>query len=182
MKLGAYLAYIWKIEIREDLKWIRLIMNFGKRWEKLLKKNNIIVILENYKTLKQFTIQVENVKFSKEEIDQAKQKELEKMMEEVFSSKEIYLESVYKKHLQTKLFLNFLESTFKEYIKETEISMKPKSELKIAILSEVYMEGKEIKQFLYEHNLGYGRTFYYARNELYEELAVRVFGIYALKL
>ena len=110
------------------------------------------------------------------------QKELEKMMEEVFSSKEIYLESVYKKHLQTKLFLNFLESTFKEYIKETEISMKPKSELKIAILSEVYMEGKEIKQFLYEHNLGYGRTFYYARNELYEELAVRVFGIYALKL
>ena len=81
--------------------------------------NNIIVILENYKTLKQFTIQVENVKFSKEEIDQAKQKELEKMMEEVFSSKEIYLESVYKKHLQTKLFLNFLESTFKEYIKET---------------------------------------------------------------
>ena len=94
--------------------------------------NNIIVILENYKTLKQFTIQVENVKFSKEEIDQAKQKELEKMMEEVFSSKEIYLESVYKKHLQTKLFLNFLESTFKEYIKETEISMKPKSELKIA--------------------------------------------------
>ena len=106
----------------------------------------------------------------------------EKMMEEVFSSKEIYLESVYKKHLQTKLFLNFLESTFKEYIKETEISMKPKSELKIAILSEVYMEGKEIKQFLYEHNLGYGRTFYYARNELYEELAVRVFGIYALKL
>ena len=74
------------------------------------------------------------------------------------------------------------ESTFKEYIKETEISMKPKSELKIAILSEVYMEGKEIKQFLYEHNLGYGRTFYYARNELYEELAVRVFGIYALKL
>lgn len=144
--------------------------------------NNIIVILENYKTLKQFTIQVENVKFSKEEIDQAKQKELEKMMEEVFSSKEIYLESVYKKHLQTKLFLNFLESTFKEYIKETEISMKPKSELKIAILSEVYMEGKEIKQFLYERNLGYGRTFYYARNELYEELAVRVFGIYALKL
>ena len=89
--------------------------------------NNIIVILENYKTLKQFTIQVENVKFSKEEIDQAKQKELEKMMEEVFSSKEIYLESVYKKHLQTKLFLNFLESTFKEYIKETEISMKPKN-------------------------------------------------------
>ena len=33
--------------------------------------NNIIVILENYKTLKQFTVQVENVKFSKEEIDQA---------------------------------------------------------------------------------------------------------------
>ena len=133
--------------------------------------NNIIVILENYKTLKQFTAQVENVKFSKEEIDQAKQKELERMMEEVFASKEIYLESLYKKHLQTRLFLNFLE-----------ISMKPKSELKIAILSEVYMEGKEIKQFLYEHNLGYGRTFYYARNELYEELAVRVFGIYALKL
>ena len=46
--------------------------------------NNIIVILENYKTLKQFTAQVENVKFSKEEIDQAKQKELERMMEEVF--------------------------------------------------------------------------------------------------
>ena len=144
--------------------------------------NNVIVILENYKTLKQFTAQVENVKFSKEEIDQAKQKELERMMEEVFASKEIYLESLYKKHLQTRLFLNFLESTFKEYIKETEISMKPKSELKIAILSEVYMEGKEIKQFFYEHNLGYGRTFYYARNELYEELAVRVFGIYALKL
>lgn len=144
--------------------------------------NNVIVILENYKTLKQFTAQVENVKFSKEEIDQAKQKELERMMEEVFASKEIYLESLYKKHLQTRLFLNFLESTFKEYIKETEISMKPKSELKIAILSEVYMEGKEIKQFLYEYNLGYGRTFYYARNELYEELAVRVFGIYALKL
>ena len=122
--------------------------------------NNVIVILENYKTLKQFTAQVENVKFSKEEIDQAKQKELERMMEEVFASKEIYLESLYKKHLQTRLFLNFLESTFKEYIKETEISMKPKSELKIAILSEVYMEGKEIKQFLYEHNLGYGRTFY----------------------
>ena len=95
--------------------------------------NNVIVILENYKTLKQFTAQVENVKFSKEEIDQAKQKELERMMEEVFASKEIYLESLYKKHLQTRLFLNFLESTFKEYIKETEISMKPKSELKIAI-------------------------------------------------
>ena len=63
--------------------------------------NNIIVILENYKTLKQFTAQVENVKFSKEEIDQAKQKELERMMEEVFASKEIYLESLYKKHLQT---------------------------------------------------------------------------------
>lgn len=102
--------------------------------------NNIIVILENYKTLKQYTAQVENVKFSKEEIDQAKQKELEKMMEEVFASKEIYLESLYKKHLQTRLFLNFLESTFKEYIKETEISMKPKSELKIAILSEVVLE------------------------------------------
>lgn len=75
--------------------------------------NNVIVILENYKTLKQFTAQVENVKFSKEEIDQAKQKELERMMEEVFASKEIYLESLYKKHLQTRLFLNFLESTFK---------------------------------------------------------------------
>lgn len=144
--------------------------------------NNTIVILENYKTLKQFTAQVENVKFSKEEIDQAKEKELEKMMEEVFSSKEVYLESLYKKHLQTRLFLNFLESTFKEYIEKTEISMKPKSELKIAILSEVYMDGKDIKQFLYEHKLGYGRTFYYARNELYEELAVRIFGIYALKL
>ena len=81
--------------------------------------NNTIVILENYKTLKQFTAQVENVKFSKEEIDQAKEKELEKMMEEVFSSKEVYLESLYKKHLQTRLFLNFLESTFKEYIEKT---------------------------------------------------------------
>ena len=65
--------------------------------------NNVIVILENYKTLKQFTAQVENVKFSKEEIDQAKQKELERMMEEVFSSKDIYLESLYKKNLQIRL-------------------------------------------------------------------------------
>ena len=163
--------------IKEELSKIDVRkMNFDK------SINNVIVILENYKTLKQFVAQVENVKFSKEEIDQAKQKELEKMMEEVFETKEIYLESLYKKHLQTRLFLNFLESTFKEYIKETRISMKPKSELKISILSEVYMEGKEIKQFLYEHDLGYGRTFYYARNELYEELAVRVFGIYALKL
>lgn len=144
--------------------------------------NNTVVILENFKTLKQFTEQVENVKFSQEEIDQAKEKELEKMMKEVFSNREIYLESLYKKHLQTRLFLNFLENTFKEYIKETEISMKPKSELKIAILSEVYIEGKDIKQFLYEHNLGYGRTFYYARNELYEEMALRMFGIYALKI
>lgn len=163
--------------IREELSKIDVRkMSFDKCL------NNTIIILENYKTLKQYIAQVEDIKFSKEEIDQAKQKELEKMMEEVFESKEIYLESLYKKHLQTRLFLNFLESTFKEYIKETEISMKPKSELKISILSEVYIEGKEIKQFLYEHNLGYGRTFYYARNELYEELAVRIFGIYALKL
>ena len=74
--------------------------------------NNIIVILENYKTLKQFTIQVENVKFSKEEIDQAKQKELEKMMEEVFSSKEIYLESVYKKALHQYLRKNIYKLNF----------------------------------------------------------------------
>lgn len=144
--------------------------------------NNTIVILEKYKTLRDFTEQVENVKFSQEEIDQAKEKELEKLMEEVFSNKEIYLESLYKKHLQTKLFLNFLDSTFEKYIEETEISMKPKSELKIAILSEIYIEGKEIKQFLYDRDLKYGRTFYYARNELYEELAIRIFGIYALKL
>lgn len=144
--------------------------------------NNTIIILEKYKTLRDFTEQVENVKFSKEEIDQAKEKELEKLMEEVFSNKEIYLESLYKKHLQTKLFLNFLDNTFEKYIEETEISMKPKSELKIAILSEIYIEGKEIKQFLYDRDLKYGRTFYYARNELYEELAVRIFGIYALKL
>lgn len=143
--------------------------------------NNTIAILEKYKTLLEFTKQVENVKFSKEEIDQAKEKELEKLMEEVFSNKEIYLESLYKKHLQTKLFLNFLDNTFKKYIEETEISMKPKSELKIAILSEIYIEGKEIKQFLYDRDLKYGRTFYYARNELYEELAIRIFGIYALK-
>lgn len=144
--------------------------------------NNTIVILEKYKTLRDFTEQVENVKFSPEEIDQAKEKELEKLMEEVFSNKEIYLESLYKKHLQTKLFLNFLDNTFEKYIEETEISMKPKSELKIAILSEIYIEGKEIKQFLYDRDLKYGRTFYYARNELYEELAIRIFGIYALKL
>lgn len=144
--------------------------------------NNITIILDNYKTLKQFVEQVENVKFSQEEIDQAKEKELEKIMREVFSSKEIYLESLYKKHLQTKLFLNFLDNTFAEYIKETRATVKPKNDLKIAILSEVYMQGKDIKLFLYEHNLGYGRTFYYARNELYDELAVRVFGMYALKL
>lgn len=144
--------------------------------------NNTIVILEKYKTLRDFTEQVENVKFSQEEIDQAKEKELEKLMEEVFSNKEIYLESLYKKHLQTKLFLNFLDNTFEKYIEETEISMKPKSELKIAILSEIYIEGKEIKQFLYDRDLKYGRTFYYARNELFEELAIRIFGIYALKL
>lgn len=168
-------------KIREIVKEEFSEIDFRKmNYERCI--HNITIILENYKNLKQFVAQVENVQFSKEEIDVAKEKELEGMMREVFSTKEIYLESLYKKHLQTKLFLNFLDNTFKEYIEITENSMKAKSNLKIAILSEVYMEGKEIKQFLYEHKLGYGRTFYYARSELFEELAIRVFGIYALKL
>ena len=168
-------------KIREIVKEEISKVDFRKiNYERCI--NNMTEILENYKNLKQFVDQVENVKFSKAEIDVATEKELERIMEEVFSTKEIYLESLYKKHLQTKLFLNFLDNTFKEYITVTENSMKPKSELKIAILTEVYIEGKEMKQFLYEHKLGYGRTFYYARTELFEELAVRVFGIYALKL
>ena len=86
----------------------------------------------------------------------------------LFSEDEIYLESLLKSKYQTKLFIDFINRVFDNYLKcETNDKIEARKRI---ILKELYIKGKKQSEFIFEY-YEVERTFYTDKDKLIKDLA-----------
>ena len=97
----------------------------------------------------------------------------------LFSEDEIYLESLLKSKYQTKLFINFINRVFNNYLNgKTKDKIETRKRI---ILKELYIKGKKQSEFIYD-NYEVERTFYTDKDKLIKDLAPYFFGIKGLNI
>ncbi len=137
------------------------------QYEEVLNKTE--EILKNYKRLSEHIVLTDKEKETlKDETDEFHNKELENIMTGLFSEDELYLESLLKSKYQTKLFIDFINRVFNNYL-----SGKTKDKIetrKRIILKELYIKGKKQSEFIYD-NYEVERTFYTDKDKLIKDLA-----------
>ena len=137
------------------------------QYEEILNKTE--EILKNYKKLSDHIVLTEKDKeILKNETEEFQNKQFENIMTGLFSEDEIYLESLLKSKYQTKLFIDFINRVFDNYLK-CEINDKIEARKRI-ILKELYIKGKKQSEFIFKY-YGVERTFYTDKDKLIKDLA-----------
>ena len=137
------------------------------QYEEILNKTE--EILKNYKKLSDHIVLTEEDKqILKNETEEFQNKQFENIMTGLFSEDEIYLESLLKSKYQTKLFIDFINRVFDNYLK-CEINDKIEARKRI-ILKELYIKGKKQSEFIFEY-YEVERTFYTDKDKLIKDLA-----------
>lgn len=137
------------------------------QYEEILNKTE--EILKNYKKLSDHIVLTEKDKeILKNETEEFQNKQFENIMTGLFSEDEIYLESLLKSKYQTKLFIDFINRVFDNYLK-CEINDKIEARKRI-ILKELYIKGKKQSEFIFEY-YEVERTFYTDKDKLIKDLA-----------
>ena len=137
------------------------------QYEEILNKTE--EILKNYKKLSEHIVLTEEDKqILKNETEEFQNKQFENIMTGLFSEDEIYLESLLKSKYQTKLFIDFINRVFDNYLK-CEINDKIEARKRI-ILKELYIKGKKQSEFIFEY-YEVERTFYTDKDKLIKDLA-----------
>ena len=134
-------------------------------------------ILKNYKNIKFNLEKIEKNYFTKEEIELAKIKEIKYLMNSNFNNNDTKFQEKYSEYIKTKRYLNFLNDTFKEYIKNAEDDGTLKYELKISYLKDIVMKGMKVKDFINKYVPNNPNYFYRAKNEVIKEITPLLWGI-----
>ena len=137
------------------------------RYDEILNKTE--EILKNYKKLSDHIVLTEEDKqILKNETEEFQNKQFENIMTGLFSEDEIYLESLLKSKYQTKLFIDFINRVFDNYLKcETNDKIEARKRI---ILKELYIKGKKQSEFIFEY-YEVERTFYTDKDKLIKDLA-----------
>ena len=137
------------------------------QYEEILNKTE--EILKNYKKLSDHIVLTEKDKeILKNETEEFQNKQFENIMTGLFSEDEIYLESLLKSKYQTKLFIDFINRVFDNYLKcETNDKIEARKRI---ILKELYIKGKKQSEFIFEY-YEVERTFYTDKDKLIKDLA-----------
>ena len=141
------------------------------QYEEILNKTE--EILKNYKKLSDHIVLTEEDKqILKNETEEFQNKQFENIMTGLFSEDEIYLESLLKSKYQTKLFIDFINRVFDNYLKcETNDKIEARKRI---ILKELYIKGKKQSEFIFEY-YEVERTFYTDKDKLIKDLATYFF-------
>lgn len=148
------------------------IMN---KWnEERLQKTESI--LNGYKKLKDF---INTINFTDKEFKTMERQQIKDIMKNNFTDNETFLERVYRSKVNTEILVNFLTKLFNDYIDEKTDSRVIADIRKAQMLKEMYMEGTKPS----EVKIGYSspKTYYKDRDELLDELAPKILGIYGIK-
>ena len=136
--------------------------------------------LENYNKLEKHVVLTDEEKIELiNESNAYHNKQIENIMTGLFSEDEIYLESLLKSKKKTKMFLDFINRIFNEYL-----SIKTNDKIEIRkrnILTELYIKGMKQAEFIYRY-YEVDRTFYSDKDRLIKDLAPYFFGIKGLNI
>lgn len=132
--------------------------------------------LNSYKKLKDF---IDTINFTDKDFKAMERQQIKDIMKNNFTDNETFLERVYKSKINTEELIQFLTNIFNDYIDEKTDSRVVADLRKAQLLKEMYMDGikpSEIK-------VGYPspKTFYKDRDELLDELAPKILGVYGIK-
>lgn len=133
-------------------------------------------ILNGYKKLNDF---VNTINFTDREFKSMERQQIKTIMKNNFTDNETFLERLYNSKINTEAFVSFLSKIFNDYIDEKTDSSVVSDIRKAQLLKEMYMEGTKPS----EVKVGYSspKTFYKDRDELLDELAPKILGIYGIK-
>lgn len=133
-------------------------------------------LLNSYKRLKDF---LETVNFTSKDYKTMERQQIKDIMKNNFTDNETFLERVYRSKINTEELIQYLTNICNSYIDEKTDSRVIADIRKAQLLKEMYMDGikpSEIK-------IGYPspKTFYKDRDELLDELAPKILGVYGIK-
>lgn len=163
------------LDERKDITTEDVFQGIKNKWnEERVQKTESM--LNGYKGLKDF---VNTVNFTDKEYEKMEIQQIKEIMKNNFTENESFLERVYRSKVNTEILVNFLTTIFDDYIDEKMDSRVIADIRKAQMLKEMYMEG--IKPS--EVKLGYSspKTFYKDKEELIDELAPKLLGVYGIK-
>jgi len=163
------------LDERKDITAEDVFQEIKNKWnEERVQKTESM--LNGYKGLKDF---VNTVNFTDKEYEKMEIQQIKEIMKNNFTENESFLERVYRSKVNTEILVNFLTTIFDDYIDEKMDSRIIADIRKAQMLKEMYMEG--IKPS--EVKLGYSspKTFYKDKEELIDELAPKLLGVYGIK-
>lgn len=163
------------LDSRKDITTEDVFQEIKNKWnEERIQKTESM--LNGYKGLKDF---VNTVNFTDKEYNKMELQQIKEAMKNNYTENESFLERVYKSKVNTEILVNFLTTIFDDYIDEKMDSRVIADIRKAQMLKEMYMEG--IKPS--EVKLGYSspKTFYKDKEELIDELAPKLLGVYGIK-
>ncbi len=169
-KIVVKILEIKKYDITENT-----LQEIKNKWnDERLKKTE--AILNSYKPLNDF---IKNINFTDKEFKEMERQQIKTIMKNNFTDNESFLERIYKSKINTEIFVSFLTTVFNEYIDEKTDSRVISDIRKAQLLKEMYMEGTKPS----EVKVGYSspKTFYKDRDELIDELAPKILGMYGIK-
>lgn len=163
------------LDERKDITTEDVFQEIKNKWnEERVQKTESM--LNGYKGLKDF---VNTLNFTDKEYEKMEIQQIKEIMKNNFTENESFLERVYRSKVNTEILVNFLTTIFDDYIDEKMDSRVIADIRKAQMLKEMYMEG--IKPS--EVKLGYSspKTFYKDKEELIDELAPKLLGVYGIK-
>lgn len=172
-KVTEEIGNIFSIKMDEAKKELKDI-----NYRSVLEKTE--EILKNYNKLEKHVALTDEEKLELiNESNAYHNKQIENIMTSLFSEDEIYLESLLKSKKKTKMFLDFINRVFNEYL-----SLKTNDKIEIRkrkILTELYIKGMKQSEFIYRF-YEVDRTFYSDKDRLIKDLAPYFFGIKGLNI
>ena len=163
------------LERKQTLISKKTLEEIKNKWnEERIQKTE--AILNSYKSLNDF---IKTINFTNKEFKTMERQQIKDIMKNNFTENETFLERVYKSKVNTEILVGFLTDIFNDYIDEKTDSRVIADIRKAQLLKEMYMEGVKPS----EVKVGYSspKTFYKDRDELFEELAPRLLGMYGIK-
>lgn len=137
-------------------------------------------ILKNYPKLKKH-LELNSQEQSEllSEMEEYYNEELKNIMTNLFSEEELYLESLLKSKVKTRMFVIFINNVINNYMNYTgndKIEIRKRN-----ILKEIYINGIKQIDFI-DNNYEVERTFYIDKEKLIKDLAPYFFGIKGLNI
>lgn len=163
------------LEKKQDLIAENTLQEIRNKWnEERLQKTESF--LNSYKKLKDF---IDTINFTDKDYKAMERQQIKDIMKNNFTDNETFLERVYRSKVNTEELIQFLTHICNNYIDEKTDSRVIADIRKAQLLKEMYMDGVKPSEI----KVGYPspKTFYKDRDELLDELAPKILGVYGIK-